>query len=40
MTPSTAQLRVKIFADGADLDSIIALAGNPLVQSFTSSHHV
>ena len=37
MTPSTAQLRVKIFADGADLDSIIALAGNPLVQGFTTN---
>ena len=37
MTPSTAQLRVKIFADGADLDSIIALAGNSLVQGFTTN---
>jgi transaldolase len=37
MTPSTDQLRVKVFADGADLPSIITLAENPLVQGFTTN---
>jgi transaldolase len=30
-------LQVKIFADGADKDSILALAKNPLIQGFTTN---
>ena len=37
MTPSTDQLRIKVFADGADLESIITLSANPLVQGFTTN---
>jgi transaldolase len=37
MTPSTDQLRIKVFADGADLESIITLSRNPLVQGFTTN---
>jgi transaldolase len=31
------QLRVKIFADGADLDEIATLAKNPLIKGFTTN---
>jgi len=31
------QLWIKIFADGADLESIITLSRNPLVQGFTTN---
>src|SRR5215467_1062768 len=31
------KLKVKIFADGADFDSIVKLSGNPLVQGFTTN---
>ena len=31
------KLRVKVFADGADLDSMIALARNPIVKGFTTN---
>ena len=31
------QLRVKVFADGADLDGMIALARNPIVKGFTTN---
>jgi transaldolase len=31
------QLRVKIFADGADFDGIVKLSGNPLVKGFTTN---
>src|SRR5215471_2612269 len=31
------QLKVKIFADGADFDSIVKLSSNPLVQGFTTN---
>lgn len=31
------QLRVKIFADGADLAGVVALSGNPLVKGFTTN---
>jgi transaldolase len=34
---STDTLRVKIFADGADLASISELSGNPLVRGFTTN---
>src|SRR5439155_5526515 len=34
---SLAMLRVKIFADGADLASIEKLAADPLVQGFTTN---
>jgi transaldolase len=37
MEPSVAQLQVKIFADGADLDSLLALAANPLIKGFTTN---
>src|SRR5947209_7307218 len=30
-------LRVKIFADGADLDGIVRMAANPLIQGFTTN---
>ena len=33
----TDQLRVKIFADGADLDAILALAANPRIAGFTTN---
>ncbi|MBC5809800.1 MAG: transaldolase [Candidatus Eremiobacteraeota bacterium] len=36
-TPSLAKLKVKIFADGADKDAIVALARNPLVKGFTTN---
>ena len=35
--PSVAELRVKIFADGADLASMIELARNPLISGFTTN---
>lgn len=35
--PSTENLKIKIFADGADLDSIRTLATNPIVQGFTTN---
>jgi transaldolase len=31
------QLRVKLFADGADFDSIVALAANPVIRGFTTN---
>jgi transaldolase len=31
------QLKVKIFADGADFDSIVKLSGNPIVKGFTTN---
>lgn len=30
-------LKVKVFADGADLDSMMALAANPLIKGFTTN---
>lgn len=35
--PDVSNLRVKIFADGADLDSIRELAANPLIKGFTTN---
>ena len=35
--PSLASLRVKIFADGADRESILALAAEPLIKGFTTN---
>ena len=35
--PAVASLRVKIFADGADLASIVALAADPLIKGFTTN---
>lgn len=38
MTPlSLASLRVQVFADGADLDSMLALAAQPYVKGFTTN---
>jgi transaldolase len=37
MPDRLSQLRVKIFADGADLDSILELARNPWIQGFTTN---
>jgi transaldolase len=37
MGPSVEQLKVKIFADGADLDGMLALAANPLISGFTTN---
>lgn len=37
MTIEPSSLRVKIFADGADLDAIAALAKNPLIKGFTTN---
>ena len=34
---SVDDLRVKIFADGADLDSMLELAANPLIKGFTTN---
>ena len=31
------QLRVKLFADGADFESIVALAANPMIRGFTTN---
>jgi transaldolase len=35
--PALANLRVKIFADGADKAAIVALAANPLIRGFTTN---
>ena len=35
--PSLAALKIKIFADGANLEEIATLAANPLVQGFTTN---
>ena len=32
-----SQLSIKVFADGADFDSIIQLAGNPIIKGFTTN---
>jgi transaldolase len=37
MEPSLGQLKVKIFADGADLRGMLALAANPLISGFTTN---
>lgn len=34
---SWGSLRVKVFADGADIGAIVALAGNPLIKGFTTN---
>ena len=36
-SPSVAQLKIKIFADGADLKSMKEAAANPLVKGFTTN---
>ena len=36
-TPSVNDLGIKIFADGADLDGIREMAGNPLIRGFTTN---
>jgi transaldolase len=35
--PNASDLRVKIFADGADLQGMLAYASNPLIQGFTTN---
>lgn len=35
--PALEKLRIKIFADGANLDNIIKLAANPLIKGFTTN---
>jgi transaldolase len=37
MSTPVTQLRVKVFADGADKTHILRLAGNPLVKGFTTN---
>src|SRR3982751_3349848 len=37
MKPSVNSLRIKIFADGADLKSMKEAAANPLVKGFTTN---
>jgi transaldolase len=37
MTTDPSLLRVKIFADGADMEGILALYRNPLIQGFTTN---
>jgi transaldolase len=37
MTPNAAELRVKLFADGADLEVIRRMAANPKIQGFTTN---
>ncbi|MGB8196702.1 MAG: transaldolase [Acidimicrobiales bacterium] len=34
---STSALKIKIFADGADIDGILELAENPLIKGFTTN---
>jgi transaldolase len=34
---SVDQLRIKIFADGADFDGIVKMYGNPLIKGFTTN---
>lgn len=35
--PSLADLRIKIFSDGADLQGILAMCANPLIKGFTTN---
>ncbi len=35
--PGLNSLRIKIYADGANIDSIVALAANPLIKEFTTN---
>ena len=35
--PNLSDLKLKIFADGADLDSIKVMAGNPCIKGFTTN---
>src|SRR5689334_16898938 len=35
--PSIADLRIKVFADGADLDGMLAMAKLPYVRGFTTN---
>ena len=35
--PSIADLKIKIFADGADLDGMLAMYANPLIKGFTTN---
>jgi transaldolase len=35
--PSVEQLKVKLFCDGADFDSIVAMSKNPLIKGFTTN---
>lgn len=35
--PDLSKLRIKIFADGADKDAIVALASNPIIKGFTTN---
>lgn len=35
--PSLAELKIKIFADGADYESLIALAAKPYIKGFTTN---
>jgi transaldolase len=35
--PDLSRLRIKIFADGADLPSMLKLAANPLIKGFTTN---
>lgn len=35
--PSAEQLKIKLFCDGADYDSMIAMAKNPLIKGFTTN---
>jgi len=37
LTPALTNLRVKIFADGADRAAIVSLAQNPLIKGFTTN---
>jgi len=34
---SNSALKIKIFADGADISAILELAGNPFVRGFTTN---
>jgi transaldolase len=36
-SPSVAQLKIKIFADGANIKSMVEAAANPLVKGFTTN---
>ena len=37
MMPNLKELRVKLFADGADIDVIQEMAANPMIKGFTTN---
>ena len=37
MSSVMGDLRIKVFADGADVEQMIELAGDPMIQGFTTN---